>query len=86
MQISDYRCTNKKCNNIFEYTKYHALEDFPKQVKCPECSSNSDRVYGMGKPVVSEGRLGNAKNGYSSRLAKYYQYSHFGRIKGTRIK
>lgn len=86
MIISDFKCED--CDHIFTVEKESSLDSFPErgELECPECGSNNTfRVWGCGAIEVSEGMMGNAKNGYSKGIT-YHRSSIVGKVKGTRVK
>jgi len=83
MRISDYKCINKECLNVFEYVKEKDLDSFPDRVECPKCKSEAHRVWNLVFDVA-KGKLGNAKNGYNNSAVDHC--SEYGKFKGTKVK
>lgn len=83
MRISNYKCINEDCKNVFEYIKEKDLDSFPAQVDCPKCNALANRVWSLNFDVA-KGKLGNAKNSYNNSSVDHC--SEYGKFKGTKIK
>ena len=83
MYFADIVC--KDCGEIFEIIKNTIEEDFIIST-CPVCKSqNTARKYRAVTTSVSEGLLGNHRNGYANGMT-YHPNAIVGRVKGKRIK
>jgi DNA-directed RNA polymerase subunit RPC12/RpoP len=81
MRFSDYKCN--ECGHVIEYAKEDDLANFPKEISCPECSKKMCRVFSKINFDVSQGKLGNAKDGYTTGCVAHP--SQYGKFKGTKI-
>ena len=82
MIISDYTCLS--CNHIFEVSKKKVLDEWPKNVVCPNCgSTETQRKFTPLVFDIAEGKAGNAKSGYATSVT--YHGSELGRYKGKKI-
>lgn len=85
MVVTNFKCDNTKCGQIFEIFKNTVTEDFPSSCKCPFCGGlESHRMWGIADFSVSGGMLGNSLNGYDSNVT--YHPSNYGRFKGKKIR
>lgn len=79
----DIKCDT--CNHIWEYDKGSVMNDVPKNIICPLCTSTKTRrVFGFQAFDVAQGRLGNAKDQYSNGIV--YHKSRLAGGRGTRVK
>jgi putative FmdB family regulatory protein len=84
MKFSDYRC--KDCEEVFEFTLYKHLDNFPEHPECEHCGSeNTKRIYSNITFDIAEGKTGNSKNGYSTGITSHPS-SMLGKQKGKKIK
>ena len=82
--VCDNGCKDEDGNPIKEtHTKADATVDH-KEHLCPKCEKPLRKLFGSPAFDVAEGKLGNAKNGYSSGYVG--KPSHFGRYKGKKVK
>jgi len=63
MKSKDYKCS--KCGTIEEYTT-EDTESFPEAIKCKRCGKDAYKIFSLAGVICWQGRVGNAKNGYTS--------------------
>ena len=44
MAFYDHKCLNKKCGSISDHM--YSMSRDPKEIKCPECGSDTERLIG----------------------------------------
>lgn len=86
--FDDFKCDNgckdKKGNEIVEtHSKTTAIEEHEEHL-CPICEKPMRKLFGAPAFNVAEGKLGNAKNGYSSNIVG--KPSTMGSYRGKKIK
>lgn len=78
---SDYKCI--ECDNIDNFIKEKALDNFPEKIKCSKCGKDSIRVWGVSKFDIAIGKCGNTKDGWKGGI--YNHSSVLGKYKGTKV-